>query len=775
MKTLDGVKHSLFAILLFVMVTSSPANSGGWQSKISHREKRNFNADWLFYHGEVADDAAKSPGFVDSSWQTIHLPHSPKITPLRHPWRLPDNQGMNWYRKHFKLSKKYEGRKIFVEFEAADQVADVWINGVHLLTHTGSYLPFTADITEHLKFDDSENVIAVKVNNSDNRDIPVYGNWISYGGLYRDAYLHITDRLHITDAVFADKAAGGGIFAAYPLVTDSLAQIKIQTHVVNENQKSRACKIRTHLIDADNRLVATVEGDRTIKGSEAFTFNQLMSLTDFHLWHPHHPYLYILYSEIYDSDELVDSYQTRIGIRRINFTHDGGFTINGERLVFMGTNRVQDYPYAAWAFPNSAQRRDALLLKEGGFQYVRTSHNAQDPSFLDACDELGILVMDCIPGFQFIGGEKFRGHSFQNMRDTIRRDRNHPSVILWELSLNETNYDSAFAQRAMQIGHEEFPGDQCFVAGWKFPSIYDVYLRATQHGARNYSDKTPLVISEYGHWDYGEGNSSSDVERRDGETDMLVQARNHQESLNLNRGLPFLSGDGLWVGLDFQTYPSGVIDYFRLPKFSYYFYQSQRDPHLIFDGIDSGPVVFVANYWTENSPRTVTVYSNCERVDLLLNEKLVASQQPDSGSVAKSLLHPPFTFVNVPWQPGELKAIGYLDGKAAVSQTRRTPGEATAIEITFDLEGDAMANGEDMFFAYAKIVDQNGTLVPDANNQISFQVSGSGFLFSPAIVGAEAGIATALIRTTTQPGQIVIKAEAGGLRESMASKDCVVE
>jgi beta-galactosidase len=754
------------------MTVISTASAGEWQRKPSHREKINFNAGWLFYRGEMLDDTAKNSSFPDSNWQTVHLPHFPKLSPLRHPWRLPDNQGINWYRKHFDVAKEYETRKMFVEFEAADQVADVWINGVHLTKHIGSYLPLTVDITEHLKFG-ADNVIAVKVDNREDRDIPVYGNWISYGGLYRDVYLHVTDRLHITDAVYANKIAGGGVFVTYPLVTDSLAQIKIQTHLLNENKELKACKIKTHLIDAENNLVATVDAAADINDGGDFTFDQFMNLTEFQLWHPDHPYLYTLRSEIYDREELVDSFESRIGIRRIDFSHAGGFTINGERMVFMGTNRVQDYPYVAWAFPNSAQRRDALLLKEAGFQYVRSSHNAQDPSFLDACDELGILVMNSIPGFQFIGGEKFREHSFQNMRDTIRRDRNRPSVILWELSLNETDFDSAFAERGMQIGREEFPGDQCFVAGWKFPSIYDVFIRATQHGARDYSETTPLVISEYGHWDYGEGNSTSDVERRDGEAPMLVQAQNHQESLNLNRGLPFLSGDGLWVGLDFQTYPSGVIDYFRLPKFSYYFYQSQRDPNLIFDNIDSGPMVFIANYWTETSPRTVTVYSNCDRVDLFLDDQFLASQPPDTGAAANNLLQPPFTFANLLWRAGELKAVGYIGGKEAASHSRRTPGEAAALEIDFNIKNDAVADGDDLFFAYAKIVDENGTLVVDSNLPVTFRVSGAGVLVSPERVEAEAGIAAALIRTTAEPGEIVVEVEAENLKTARASKNSV--
>lgn len=775
MKKLKYLKSiSLFAVLC--VATNSPlAKAEAWQNKSANREKLNFNAQWLFHRGEMADDAAKNPAFDDKNWQPVHLPHSPQMTPLRHPWRLPGSQGINWYRKHFQLPETYKGRKIFIEFEGADQIAEVWINGTHLVTHIGAYLPCVVDITEYAKFGDHSNLIAVKVNNQDNRDIPVYGNWISYGGLYRDAYLHVTDRLHITDAVYANKIAGGGVFVTYPVVNDSSAHINIKTHVLNEYQQTKRCKIKTHLIDADQRLVSTVETEKAVTGGEDFTFEQLMRLSAFHLWHPNHPYLYTLHSEIYANEKLVDSYQTRIGIRQIQFSHDGGFTINGERFTFMGTNRVQDYPYVAWAFPNSAQRRDALRLKEAGFQYVRTSHNAQDPSFLEACDEFGILVMDCIPGFQYVGGQIFLERSYQNMREMIQRDRNHPSIVLWELSLNESDFDSSFARRAVQIGHEEYPGDQCYVAGWKYPLIYDVYLRATQHGARNYSEKTPLVISEYGHWDYGGGNSTSDVERRDGESDMLVQAKNHQESLNLNRGLPFLCGDGLWVGMDFQSYPSGVIDYFRLPKFSYYFYQSQRDPHLNFKGINSGPMIHIANYWTEKSPRTVAVYSNCERIDLFLNEKLVASQKPDTGASTKNLLHPPFTFMNIPWSPGELKAVGYINDKEVASHRRLTPGEATSIKMNFDLPGDAIANGEDMFFVYAAVVDKNGTVVHDVKKEISFQITGSGFLVSPERVETEAGIATALIRTTTQTGRIVIKAVTEGLKESIGSKNCVKE
>ncbi|UCE08574.1 MAG: DUF4982 domain-containing protein, partial [bacterium] len=173
------------------------------------------------------------------------------------------------------------------------------------------------------------------------------------------------------------------------------------------------------------------------------------------------------------------------------------------------------------------------------------------------------------------------------------------------------------------------------------------------------------------------------------------------------------------------------------------------------------------------SPRTVTVYSNCQRVNLLLNDQLIASQKPDSGVFTENLLHPPFTFHNIPWKPGKLKAIGYINGKEAASHIRITPGKAAFIDLFFDLKDAAIANGEDMFFVYASVVDENGTIVRDEETEISFHVTGSGILISPEQVETETGTATVLIRTTTQPGQIVIKAETEGLKQSVISKNCI--
>ncbi len=757
-----------FIYIIFIFILLVALNKVLAYSKDdSIRQKINFNADWKFYRGELDIEKAINYEFDDNSWNNVHLPHAPGMTPMRHPWPLENNQGINWYRKEFFLSAENKGRKVFFVFEGADQVADVWVNGYKLASHRGAFTPFLVDATDVVRFGSKTNLICVRADNFLNQDIPVYGSWISYGGLYRDVYFHISDRLHVTNAVNANKIAGGGIFVTYPFVSDSIAEAKIKTHVKNENSLNKICRLKSSLINAENQVIGTCLTEQTIGAEKDYTFIQTIKVKNPKLWHPNHPNLYTLVSEVYDKNELVDLQKIRIGIRHIDFNKDNGFSINGKRMKFMGTNRVQDYPYVAWAFSNTAQKRDAILLKEAGFQYIRLSHNLHDPSFLDACDELGLLVMACIPGFQYVGGQKFKQHSIQDMRDIIRRDRNHPSVILWELSLNETEFDSSFAERALKIGHEEFPGDQSFVSGWKFDNIYDVFIRATQHGARVYSGDAPLVISEYGHWDYGEGNSSSDVDRKDGEEAMLVQAFNHQESLNANRALPFLCGDGLWVGIDFQIYPSGIIDYFRLPKFSFYFFQSQRDPYLKFENINSGPTIFIANYWTENSPRDVRIFSNCDSVQLQINGKAIATQKPDKDSISDNLLHPPFTFKNVNWQPGELKAVGFVSGKQTVEFIRCTPREAQAIEIEFNITSNPVADGEDMFFAHAKIVDKNGTVVTANDSWVEFEVKGAAILVNPSSIQAEAGIASALLRVTEIPGDVVVKATAKGLENGI--------
>ncbi|MBN1764385.1 MAG: DUF4982 domain-containing protein [Sedimentisphaerales bacterium] len=746
----------------------------------STRQTISFNTGWKFYRGDIPGDNAKEISYDDSTWQNVNIPHTPVVTPLRIQWPGLEVEEINWYRKHFSFDSADQGNKIFIEFEAADQVADVWVNETHLGTHYGAYLPFMVDITDHVYYGGTDNVIAVKVDEQEDGDIPAYGLWYSTGGIYRDVWMHITDKLHLTDSVYAGMVGGGGLFITYPQADESQATVQIKTHIVNEHLTAKECGLVSYIVNDDNMVVAQANDTQTIAATEDHTFTQMVTVTEPALWHPDDPNLYTLYTHIYDNGEIADTYQIRIGIRRISYSLSEGFKINGQPMRLRGTNRVQDYPYLGWAMGNLGQRRDAELLKEAGFDYIRTSHYPPDPAFLDACDELGIVVMDEIPGFQYVGGELFKSRSYQTMRDMIRRDRNHPCVIAWELSLNETNFDSTYAQTAMDIGHAEYPGDQCYVSAWMYDSIYDIYIATPTAGARSYSGNKPLIISEHGHWEYGGGSgSTSDVHRADdipgdsfggGEEPMLQQAWNHQESHHLNRGLSNMCGDGLWVGIDYGAWPSGVYDFLRLPKFSAYFWQSQRraDLDLSYLDIDSGPMVFIANNWAASSPTDVKVFSNCEQVKLYINDVLQDTRSPDTAYPTANLAHPPFTFEGLTFQAGELKAEGLINGQVVASHTVQTPGSASSIWVEFDIT-DVPANGSESIFVYAYVHDSKGMVVPDASNEITFSVTGESALVTPSTVSAEAGIATALIRVSDQPGTILVDATSSGLTAGSAS------
>jgi beta-galactosidase len=249
---------------------------------------------------------------------------------------------------------------------------------------------------------------------------------------------------------------------------------------------------------------------------------------------------------------------------------------------------------------------------------------------------------------------------------------------------------------------------------------------------------------------------------------MLAQAANHLDGHNLNRALSNMCGDGLWVGIDYGPYPSGVLDIYRLPKFSYYFWRSQRDPDISIPGIATGPMVYIANYWS-SSPTTVKVFSNCQQVKLYKNDVLQATRTPDTGT---NLLHPPFTFTGLTYTSGQLKAEGLIDGQVVATHIVRTPGSATALSVAFDAT-DVPANGSETIFVYASMVDSNGTLISSAassaSKTVTFSVTGQASLFSPAEVKTEAGIAVALIRVTDVPGLITVTATASGLTSGSAA------
>ena len=407
-------------------------------------------------------------------------------------------------------------------------------------------------------------------------------------------------------------------------------------------------------------------------------------------------------------------------------------------LFLRGANRHQEHPYVGNALPDAAQYRDARRIKEAGFDYVRLSHYPHSPAFMDACDELGLVVMDCIPGWQYFNPDPaFVELQYRNCRELIRRDRNHPCVILWEVSLNESAMPPEFVARAHAIAHEEYPGDQCFTAGWT--TGYDVFLQARQHGGCRDGRHRPCVVSEYGDWEYYAMNAGLDQTawtdltpaesnsrqlRWQGERALLQQATNFQEAHNDNLGT-IAFADGLWVMYDYNrgyapdVESSGCMDLFRLPKFSYHFFRSQRPPA-------AGPVVFIASHWMPGSAEEVRVFSNCEEVALSLDGRLLERRRPDRDRISTRLPHPPLAFQDRRLPARQAGGGGLRRRAAGRKACRPHPGPHRAADARGGPHRacSGRAVGVTSSSAMRALRDAQGTMVADAWENVAFGVVG---------------------------------------------------
>ena len=770
------MKRRSFVRGMTVAASAAVLDPAPWVERLSAlpgRSVTRLDTDWRFLRGDP--HGAQDPALDDSGWESATLPHSARIEQLvTGPAGSPDAQwqGVCWYRRKLRLEADAAGERL-LRFEGAMNVADVWLDGERIGGHRGGFLPFVLDLGARLGAH-REHLLAVRL---DNRDDPITGpkplaqlDFNLYHGLYRPVYLVRKDRLAITDPLMADRPAGGGILVTYPRVSRESATVRVQVHVRNGHPAARELGLRVTLRELGGRGVARTTATLALDAGEDRHVVQELELRSPRLWSPAAPNLYRLDCEVIASGQVTDAESLRIGVRRIAIDGEG-FSINDERMFLRGTNRHQEHPYIGYALPDAAQYRDARRIKEAGFDYVRLSHYPHSPAFMDACDELGLVVMDCIPGWQYFNPEPaFVELQYRNCRDLIRRDRNHPCVILWEVSLNESAMPPEFVARTHAIAHEEYPGDQCFTAGW-MPG-YDVFLQARQHGGCRDGRHGPCVVSEYGDWEYYAMNAGLDQTawvdlspaesnsrqlRWQGERALLQQATNFQEAHNDNLAT-IAFADGLWVMYDYNrgyapdVESSGCMDLFRLPKFSYHFFRSQRP-------VSWGPVVFIASHWGPGSAGDVRVFSNCEEVELSLDGLLLERRRPDRDRIGTRLTHPPFSFHTGGFRPGTLEAVGYVAGRPVTRHLVRTPGPIERLMLGVDLSGRPADRGRrDVLFCHASLRDAPGTVAPDAWENVAFGVTGGGALVGRNPYASEAGIASILVET--QPGRAPISVHA---------------
>ena len=764
----------LLPILLTSLFACNQIKVPSSETTIALSSTLNINHGWQFTRLDSQDKTEQ--------WQSVNLPHTPKIEPLvvNDQW-----QGIAWYQKNLLVDKKWQNKKVYIRFEGAMSHAQVWLNDKKVAEHLGGYLPFTIDLTDDINFE-GENLLKVKLANIDN---PTIGpkplaklDFNTYGGLYRDVNLIIKNPLHITDEIHADKVASGGVFVTFPQINVAKSVVEVKTHIANEYADNKDFMLKQTLL-FDGVLVAQTNDElTTLAAGSDKQYSQQLTIDDAQLWSPKSPQLYQLVSKIYLDNELIEQKTTRIGLRKFEFNEKHQLLINGEVTILRGVNRHQEYPYVGYATSHQADYRDAVKIKSAGFDYVRLSHYPHSKAFMDAADELGLVLLDAILGWQYFNETpEFQAQIQQTCRDLIRRDRNHPSVLAWECSLNESAMPAAFVEQLKNIVDQE--DSTRLSAGW-LPE-FDIYLQARQHRQKHYETPTkPYSVSEYGDWEYYAQNAGlnqdawSDLKEEErtsrqllnsGEARLLQQARNLQEAHNDNFKTPAFS-DSYWVMFDYNRgysddlEASGIMSIHRLPKYSYYFYQSQRDASEYSPQFDSGAMVFIASEWQAKSSALVRVFSNADEVELWLNGQLISKKTPSQDKYSTHLAHAPFEFDLKTFKPGQLIAKAFIKGELVAEHQVTTPEAATTVKLTLDESGKAPTAGvNDVVFVYAEFLDAQGNSVPVNGENIEFSVQGDIEILQTSTSLTEQGKAAVLIRIGQTLSGATIKAKASEL------------
>lgn len=394
----------------------------------------NFNPGWRFHRGDIK--GAEAVRFDDTSWQVVSVPHTVELMPAEASG-CRNYQGVAWYRKHFVIPQDMKGKEVSLHFEGAMGKQVIYLNGKRVQEHLGGYLPFTVQLTEQGVQPGDSCLLAVMTDNSDDKNFPPGKrqytlDFAYHGGIYRDVWMIGKSSVAITDALEADKVAGGGVFVHFDNISGKKAEVYVDTEVHNSGKRTRTVAVETVLVDAGDVPVKRVSQQVKLQAGESKTVRQRFAVRNPKLWSPDSPYLYRIQSRVKAGHEVLDGGVTRVGIRKAEFKGKDGFWLNGKPFgQLVGANRHQDFAYVGNALPNSQQWRDAKRLRDAGCTIIRVAHYPQDPAFMDACDEMGLFVIVATPGWQYWNkNPEFAKLVHRNTREMIRRDRNHPSVLI---------------------------------------------------------------------------------------------------------------------------------------------------------------------------------------------------------------------------------------------------------------------------------------------------------------------------------------------------------
>ena len=790
------IRNVKLLLLLFIL-----GNVGYTQAQDNILRKQLFDNDWKFLLGD--SPAASSINFDDKSWRTLDLPHDWSIEGTLDTNNPMGNDGgyfpagIGWYRKTFAVPESWKNKRVSIYFEGVYMNSEVFINGKSLGVHPYGYTTFSYNLTPNLNFG-GNNILSVKVDNSSQKNC----RWYSGSGIYRHVWIVVTDPIHV---------AQWGVTIGTPDVSPEKATVQIKTKVKNETNLPQSIMLKTQLLGENAKKSGANQLTLELPANSEKEIEQAVQVSKPLLWTPENPHLYQAQVQIFKGKEIVDDTKTNFGIRSIKFTTENGFQLNGKSIKLNGGCVHHDNGCLGAAAFDRAEERRIELLKSAGFNAIRTSHNPPSEAFLEACDRLGMLVID-----ESFDGWKEKKNDFdyaiyfdawwqRDVEAMVQRDRNHPSIIMWSIGneIIERKKPEAVETAKMLVDcvRKNDPTRPVTSAMTTWDKDWDVF--------------DPLfAVQDIGGYNYQLNRARKDHERVPSR--IIVQTESYPRDAFINwkmvQSHNYILGDFVWTALDYLGesgigrwyYPGDVVgEHYQGKMFPWHgaycgdidligwrkpishyrsmlynenekLYMAVREPNP-----DSGKIKTTAwavwptwESWTwpgyEGKEIQVEVYSKYPKVRLYLNNKLVGEQ----ATTEEQQFMATFT---LPYAAGELKALGVMDNKEVETTILKTSGVAAKIKLISD-RTKISTDGQDLSFVTIEVTDKDGKLQPNAENRLQFKIDGPGVIAGvdnanikdlDPYVGTSRktwhGRALVVIRSTKKTGNIKLTVSSEGL------------
>ncbi|WP_257668592.1 beta-galactosidase GalB [Parapedobacter tibetensis] len=808
---MDAIRKFSIGLLVVVFFGAIACQPVSQKNKLTDDGRMDFNEGWKFHLGD--DSMAHTPDYDDSEWRLLDLPHDWSIEGEfsgEHPatsqgGALPG--GIGWYRKTVVLPDDTDDNQVYIDFDGVYRNSEVWINGHYLGKRPNGYIAFRYDLTPYVRDGkDGKHVVAVRVDNSAQPN----SRWYSGSGIYRNVHLVLRNKIGI---------AHWGAFVTTPAISTEKALVVQQTHIENLTGVEQDVEVEIVIRDADDKEIVKRTGKQVLRDSMT-TIDYELSVNMPQLWSVEQPYLYKIITSIYQQGQLLNEHVARFGIRYFDFDVEKGFSLNGKPLKIHGVCMHHDLGALGAAVNVRAMERQLEILREMGTNAIRISHNPPAKDFLDLCDEMGFLVIDEAYDMWRKRKNKFDYHlDFEawhkrDLEDLVKRDRNHPSVIMWSIgneireqfdstgiqltrdlvnivksqdttrpvmaALTETDYAKNFIAQAEALD----------VLGFNYKYADYPKLPINFPGKPLLASETASALQTRGHYDLGHDTlrfwpaNGRQKHVENGNPDYTVSAydhvaaywgTSHEIAWNAVKQADYLAGTFVWTGFDYlgepvpYPYPArssyyGIVDLAGFPKDVYYMYQSEWTDK---------DVLHIFPHWNWNEGDTVPVwayYNNADEVELFLNGRSLGKRRK-----AGDALHVSW---DVPYEPGQLKAVSRKSGDVVLERVINTAGKAAQIRLTADRYA-IDADGKDLSFVTVEVLDQDGNLVPDAEHLIAFNVKGQGKIaavdngyqaslepFQAMKRKAYKGKCLVIIQSTGEKGLLTLEGHSEGLTDS---------